>query len=97
MKVIYECLRAPHLTEKTTAQKDEFNILCFRVQRQAGKIQIKEAVERLFDVKVEQVHTVNMAAKPKRLGRFQGYRSEWKKAYVRLRKGEKKIEFFEGM
>ena len=97
MKVIYEWLREPLLTEKSTDLKDSDNIMCFKVHRKANKVQIREAVERLFNVKVEKVRTMNLRGKPKRLGRFVGYSSSWKKAYVKLKKGERSIEFFEGV
>ena len=97
MKVIYQRLREPLLTEKTTEKKETDNTLCFVVHPKSNKLEIKEAVERLFDVKVEHVRTINMTGKPKRLGRFEGKRSSWKKAYVKLKKGERTIEFFEGV
>jgi large subunit ribosomal protein L23 len=69
--------------------------MCFEVAPDANKIQIRAAVERLFKVKVEEVRTVNGTGKIRRRGRFSGYRSDWKKAYVKLRKGQKIPEYAE--
>jgi large subunit ribosomal protein L23 len=69
--------------------------MCFEVAPDANKIQIRAAVERLFKVKVEEVRTVNGTGKIRRRGRLSGYRSDWKKAYVKLRKGQKIPEYAE--
>ncbi len=69
----------------------------FVVARDANKIEIKKAVEEIFDVKVEKVTTANMMGKMKRMGRNEGRRASWKKAVVKLKEGSKSIEFFEGM
>jgi large subunit ribosomal protein L23 len=92
---IYEIVRRPIVTEKGVTKKDAERTLCFEVDPDANKIQIKTAVERLFKVKVEQVRTSNQVGKMRRRGRFTGYRSDWKKAYVRLKEGEKMPEYAE--
>jgi large subunit ribosomal protein L23 len=92
-----QVLRKPLLTEKSNNMKADKNIVCFEVDRHANKIQIKEAVEKMFGVKVESVTTANIQGKNRRMGRSFGKKPDWKKAYVKIREGEKKIEFFEGM
>lgn len=69
----------------------------FKVDRRANKSEIKKAVEKLFDVKVEKVNTINMLGKQKRMGVNVGRRASWKKAIVTLTEDSKEIEFFEGM
>jgi large subunit ribosomal protein L23 len=91
----YEVLRRPLVTEKGVAKKDDERTLCFEVAQEASKTQVKSAVEKLFKVKVEDVRTANFEGKMRRRGRFVGYRSDWKKAYVRLKKGEKVPDFAE--
>ncbi len=88
-------IRRPLITEKTTRQKEEERQYAFEVARDANKIEIQKAVERLFKVKVLNVRTSNVLGKVKRLGRRFGKRSDWKKAIVTLREGDR-IEFFEG-
>jgi large subunit ribosomal protein L23 len=92
---IYEVLRKPLVTEKGVAKKDEERTLCFEVAPGANKTQVKAAVEKLFKVKVAEVRTSNFDGKLRRRGRFTGYRPDWKKAYVKLKKGEKVPEFAE--
>ena len=92
-----QVLRKPLLTEKSNLMKADQNIVCFEVDRTANKQQIKEAVEKMFGVKVDAVKTVNVHGKKRRYGRSVGFKSDWKKAFVKLKEGEKKIEFFEGM
>ncbi len=92
---IYEVIRRPLITEKGVEKKDEERTLVFEVARDANKTQVKSAVEALFKVKVEEVRTANQAGKLRRRGRFQGYRRDWKKAYVRLKAGEKMPEYAE--
>ncbi len=87
----------PIQTEKSTAIKNLKNIVAFVVDKDANKVEVKKAVEKLFGVKVEEVKILNMKKKPKAYGRYRGYRSGYKKAYVRLKEGEKTIEFFEGV
>ncbi|MGH9749170.1 MAG: 50S ribosomal protein L23 [Candidatus Polarisedimenticolia bacterium] len=86
---------APLITEKSTILKEKGNVLAFRVDRRANKIEIRRAVETLFKVKVAAVRTQNVGGKEKRVGRFTGRRPDWKKAYVTLKPGEKSIEYFE--
>jgi large subunit ribosomal protein L23 len=69
----------------------------FEVDRKANKTEIKNAVEKIFGVKVEKVNTMNINGKPKRQGRYEGRRSNWRKAIVTLTEESKTIEFFEGM
>ena len=93
----HQIILAPLITEKSTELKDEESQLCFRVARDANKIEIKKAIESLFSVKVQSVRTAQIHGKVKRVGRNVGRRPDWKKAYVRLRPGEKMIEYFEGV
>ena len=84
----------PVVTEKTTRERDAKNEVAFKVARSANKIEIKNAVEELFDVDVTAVRTMSVPGKLKRLGRFEGRRAGWKKAIVKLKEGQT-IEFFE--
>ena len=95
MKNLYDVIRRPLVTEKTTLLKETQRSLCFEVHRDATKPEIKKAVESLFSVKVQNVRVANVHGKVKRQGRFAGKRPDWKKAYVVLKPGEKMIEFFE--
>jgi len=95
MKNIYEVIRRPLITEKSTALKETQSTLAFEVHRDATKPEIKKAVEALFGVKIADVRVSNVHGKVKRQGRHVGKRPDWKKAYVVLKKGEKMIEFFE--
>jgi large subunit ribosomal protein L23 len=90
-------LKKPLLTEKSNLLKADKNVVCFQVDRHANKQQIKEAVEKMFGVKVEEVKTAVIHGKKRRYGRSLGYKPDWKKAFVKIKEGEKKIEFFEGM
>jgi large subunit ribosomal protein L23 len=90
---IHEVIRRPVVTEKGVTAKDDFGTLCFEVAPKANKTEVKQAVERLFKVKVAEVRTANMEGKMRRRGRFMGYKSDWKKAYVRLKAGEKVPDF----
>ncbi|HKH45810.1 MAG TPA: 50S ribosomal protein L23 [Thermoanaerobaculia bacterium] len=92
-----EIIRRPLITEKSTEQREEKNIIAFEVHRDANKIEVKRAVEAQFKVKVAEVRIARVHGKVRRQGRFVGRRPDWKKAYVRLVEGEKQIEFFEGM
>ncbi len=92
---IHEVLRRPLVTEKGVTKKDEERTLCFEVAAAANKVQVRQAVEKLFKVKVEEVRTANFPGKMRRRGRFTGYRPDWKKAYVRLKAGEKVPDFAE--
>ena len=92
---IYEVIRRPLVTENGVDQKDTHRTLCFEVALDANKTQVKSAVEKLFKVKVAEVRTANFEGKLRRRGRFTGYRSDWKKAYVKLVEGQKVPEFTE--
>jgi large subunit ribosomal protein L23 len=96
MKEAHHIVKRPLITEKSTRQKEEGNQIAFLVDPQANKIEIRQAVEKLFKVKVRRVHTMNLVGKRKRMGRFFGWKSDWKKAIVTLREGDR-IEFFEGV
>jgi large subunit ribosomal protein L23 len=92
---LHEVIRRPLVTEKGVTAKDEHRTLCFEVHGDANKTQVKSAVEKLFKVKVSEVRTANFEGKLRRRGRFAGYRSDWKKAYVKLKAGEKVPDFAE--
>lgn len=86
---------APLVTEKSTDLKEKKRLLCFKVHRDANKIEIKKAVEDLFKTRVEYVRVLNYQGKMKRFGRFTGRRSNWKKAYVKLKEDAKMVEYIE--
>ena len=92
---LYEVIQKPVVTEKGVAKKDSERTLCFQVHPDANKTQVKAAVEKLFKVKVDEVRTATFEGKLRRRGRFSGYRSDWKKAYVKLKAGEKVPDFAE--
>jgi large subunit ribosomal protein L23 len=92
----YDIIRRPLVTEKTSIQKDTSNQVTFEVDRRANRIEIRRAIEHIFNVKVEAVRTMQVKGKIKRRGRFLGKRRDWKKAIVTLKPGER-IEFFEGV
>jgi large subunit ribosomal protein L23 len=92
---IYEVIRRPIVTEKGVGKKEAERTLCFEVAPAANKAQVKAAVEKLFKVKVAEVRTSNNVGKLRRRGRFAGYRSDWKKAYVKLKVGQKIPEYAE--
>ncbi len=91
----YEVIRRPLVTEKGVEKKDNERTLCFEVAPDANKTQVKAAVEKLFKVKVAEVRTASFEGKLRRRGRFSGYRPEWKKAYVKLKAGQKVPDFAE--
>ena len=91
-----DVIRRPLITEKTTVIREDGRTLVFQVARGANKIDIKRAVEQLLGSKVESVRTTLSHGKMKRQGRFVGRRPDWKKAYVKLREGEKLPEFLQG-
>ncbi len=91
----YDIVLRPIITEKSTLLKDVGNQYIFEVQRNANKIEIRKAVEKLFKVKVVSVQVSNMEGKKKRLGKFAGKKSDWKKAVVKLSPKDK-ITIFEG-
>jgi large subunit ribosomal protein L23 len=80
-------LEAPIISEKSTAVAEGGRQVVFRVRKTATKQQVKRAVELLFKVEVESVHVLNIKGKEKRFGRFMGSRSDWKKAYIKLKEG----------
>ena len=90
-----EILIRPLMTEKSMRQKEELNAVAFKVRPDANKVEIRAAVEAVFNVKVAAVRTASYEGKLKRMGRFQGRRANWKKAIVTLRPGHK-IELVEG-
>ena len=92
---MFDVLRAPQMSEKTLSLKEEANQFAFEVDLRANKIQIKESIEKSFKVSVLKVRTMNVRGKKKRLGRYQGRKSSWKKALVTLKEGDT-IEYFEG-
>ena len=91
---IYDVIKKPLITEKTTVEKDERNVISFVVNRAANKIEIKAAVKQLFNAEVASLNTVNVAGKTKRTAKGIGKRSNWKKAYVTLKEGSN-VDFFE--
>ena len=95
MKNRYEVIRRPIITEKGLLTKETQRTLVFEVHRDATKVEIRDAVQGLFKVHVESVHTANFTGKERRRGRLVGFRSDWKKAYVKLRDGEKMPEYAE--
>jgi len=95
MKNVHGTIRQPLITEKSTIQKEATGVYCFRADIRANKIEIARAVETLFGVKVAEVRTAIVRGKMRRMGRFEGKKANWKKAWVRLAPGEKEIEYFE--
>jgi large subunit ribosomal protein L23 len=91
----FQVIKRPIITEKAVGKKEGERTLCFEVAAGANKEQIRAAVEKIFNVKVAEVRTVLNAGKLRRRGRFTGYQPDWKKAYVRLRAGQKMPEFAE--
>ena len=88
-----QVLKGPLITEKTEGKRAVEQTLCFRVHPAATKTDIRNAVQAVFKVKVEEVRTSNYVGKLRRRGRFAGYRSDWKKAYVKLREGARMLEY----
>ena len=95
MREVHDIIISPLVTEKSTTQREGQNQYSFKVNKRANKIEIKEAVERLFKVKVMEVRTATIRGKVKRLGRRFGKRPDWKKAVVTVKEGDR-IDFFEG-
>ncbi|MBP8745279.1 MAG: 50S ribosomal protein L23 [Syntrophorhabdus sp.] len=91
----YDIVVRPIITEKSSLLKDAGNQYVFEVQRDANKIEIRKAVEKLFKVKVVSVHVSNNEGKKKRVGRFTGKKPDWKKAIIKLNPKDK-ITIFEG-
>ncbi len=104
---VWEILKSPVVTEKSVILKEDSSdedsgrkagqVLTFRVDKKANKVEIKKAVEEIFNVKVSSVRTVNYEGKMKRRGRQEGRRPSWKKAYVTLRKGEPMVDYAEAI
>ncbi len=93
MPTTYTVIRRALITEKGLGVKETEGTLVFEVAHNATKTEVKQAVEALFKVKVNAVRTANFVGKERRRGKFSGYRPDWKKAYVRLRAGEKMPEY----
>jgi large subunit ribosomal protein L23 len=92
----YDIIRGPVVTEKTTLQKEIDNQVTFKVDKNANRVEIKDAVEKNFNTKVKQVRTIQVKGKVKQRGRIIGKRKDWKKAIVTLMPGQR-IDFFEGV
>ncbi len=92
----YSILEKPLITEKSTMMQEHGNRVMFQVKRSANKLQIKEAVQNIFNVTVLEVNTLNVKPKTQRFGRHQGQTKAWKKAIVLLKEGDR-IDFFEGV
>ena len=93
----YQVLKKPVITEKSVDARERARTLCFQVDRHATKVEIREAVQTLFKVKVDSVRTAIFHGKTRRRGRTVGRRPDWKKAYVTLREGEKMIEYADNL
>jgi large subunit ribosomal protein L23 len=93
MKSAYQIIRKPVITEKGLGAKETQATLVFEVASKATKTEVKEAVQKIFKVKVDSVRTTNFQGKERRRGKFAGYRPDWKKAYVKLKSGEKMPEY----
>jgi large subunit ribosomal protein L23 len=104
---VWDILKSPVVTEKSVILKEDSSdensdrkagqVLTFRVEKTAGKLDIKKAVEEIFNVKVSSVRTVNYDGKIKKRGRQEGRRPSWKKAYVTLKKGEPMVDYAEAI
>jgi large subunit ribosomal protein L23 len=104
---VWDILKSPVVTEKSVILKEDSSdensdrkagqVLTFRVEKTAGKLDIKKAVEEIFNVKVASVRTVNYDGKIKKRGRQEGRRPNWKKAYVTLKKGEPMVDYAEAI
>lgn len=93
----YKIILRPVITEKTTWLKEKNREICFEVDPRANKIEIKEAAEHLFKVKIDRVRIIKKKGKTRRVGRNEGKTKDWKKAYLKLKEGEKMIEYFEAV
>ena len=93
---ITDVIRRPLITEKTSILREDGKTIVFEVSPRATKTEVRRAVEQLLGAKVAHVRTSIAHGKIKRQGRFAGQRPDWKKAYVKLREGEKVPEFLEG-
>lgn len=97
MRNPYTVIIRPLLTEKNLLAKERSRTVAFQVNPKANKIEVAHAVEKVFATQVEDVRIVNVRGKNKRVGRSEGKKPDWKKAYVKLAKGAKPIEYFEGV
>ncbi len=97
MKSAYQIIRKPLITEKGLGVKETEQTLVFEVAAKATKTEVKEAVQTIFKVKVDSVRTANCQGKERRRGKVTGYRPDWKKAYVKLKAGEKMPEYAQNM
>jgi large subunit ribosomal protein L23 len=91
-----EVIRRPLITEKTSTMREDGRTIVFEVASGANKVEVRRAIEQLLGSKVQSIRTAIAHGKVKRQGRFAGRRPDWKKAYVRLRDGEKLPDFLEG-
>ena len=96
MKSPYDIILKPIISEDSMGKMEDKKYV-FKVDKNANKIEIRNAIEKIFDVKVKSVNTMNVKGKVKRMGAHSGKRSDWKKAIVALPEDSKEIEFFEGM
>jgi len=97
MKSAYQIIRRPIITEKGLGIKETQSTLVFQVAPNATKTEIREAVQTIFKVKVDSVRTSNFLGKERRRGKFTGFRPDWKKAYVKLKSGEKMPEYAQNL
>jgi large subunit ribosomal protein L23 len=101
MRTVWDIIKAPVITEKALIAKEESQdgrqLLTFRVDKDATKPEIKNAVEKIFDDEVETVRTINYMGKKARRGRFEGRKPSWKKAYVTLKDGQKPFDYGESI
>ncbi|HEX6623225.1 MAG TPA: 50S ribosomal protein L23 [Pyrinomonadaceae bacterium] len=101
MRTVWDIIKAPVITEKALVAKEESadgrQLLTFRVDRRATKPEIKSAVEKIFNVQVEAVRTLNYEGKLARRGRFEGRKPSWKKAYVTLKAGQEPFDYGENI
>jgi large subunit ribosomal protein L23 len=97
MKSAYQIIRKPVITEKGLGVKENQGTLVFEVAAKATKTEVKEAVQRIFKVRVDSVRTANFLGKERRRGKFTGFRPDWKKAYVKLKSGEKMPEYAQNL
>jgi large subunit ribosomal protein L23 len=101
MRTVWDIIKSPVITEKALIAKEETQdgrqLLTFRVDRHATKPEIKSAVETIFQVKVDQVRTLNYLGKTARRGRYEGRKPSWKKAYVTLEAGQKPLDYGESI
>lgn len=92
----FDLIRRPLITEKTNIQKESYNQITFEVDRNSNRVEIKRAIQDIFNVKVASVNTIQIKGKTKQRGRITGKRRDWKKAIVKLMPGER-IDFFDGV